>query len=80
LPLRLGIPGRAHAPNAAGDRRGGADRLHNAACDRRCNHTPEPGVDWSNCDKTKLMLRNEDLRNAILTGPISAAPIWPAAI
>jgi uncharacterized protein YjbI with pentapeptide repeats len=32
-----------------------------------CKHPPKPGVDWSNCDKTKLMLRNEDLRQANLT-------------
>ena len=32
-----------------------------------CRDSPEPGVDWSGCDKTKVMLRGDDLRNANLT-------------
>ena len=32
-----------------------------------CRDSPEPGVDWSSCDKTKVMLANDDLREANLT-------------
>jgi hypothetical protein len=35
-----------------------------------CRHTPRPGVDWSGCSKARLMLRNEDLTGAVLTGAL----------
>ena len=31
-----------------------------------CRDRPKPGVDWSKCEKERLILRGTDLRGAIL--------------
>ena len=33
----------------------------------RCEDTPRPNVDWTNCSKKQLMLSNDDLTRAVLS-------------
>ncbi|MGI6851180.1 pentapeptide repeat-containing protein [Mesorhizobium sp. 1B3] len=39
-----------------------------AAAEQRCMTAPEPGTDWSDCNKGNIVLRGGDLEGANLTG------------
>ncbi len=40
--------------------------LETSAALANCRDRPRPGVDWSRCEKERLILRNADLSGAIL--------------